>query len=197
MNVGRITHRIWKETKLQPSRVRSSNLISCCLVCLHFLCDILPTFTVYYILNVAVPLNTAPRREAEDGWLVDDAPRGARFISAMMEGISISGLSQAPLLASSHFGPVPVCIVSLLALWLCLRSDILRRAKYKTLTLTKTVMIKIGTNNTSTPFADSLLYVYVQHRGACTYDVVTEGVPKKQAKGAKSANVCLMTKGRG
>ena len=46
MNVGRITHRIWKETKLQPSRVRSSNLISCCLICLHFLCYILPTFTV-------------------------------------------------------------------------------------------------------------------------------------------------------
>ena len=50
VNVDSITHRIWKETKLQPSRVRSSNLISCCLVCLHFLCDILPTFTVIEML---------------------------------------------------------------------------------------------------------------------------------------------------
>ena len=46
VNVCRISHRIWKETNMQPSRVRSSNLISCCLLSLHFRCDILLTFTV-------------------------------------------------------------------------------------------------------------------------------------------------------
>ena len=46
VNVCRISHRIWKETKMHPGRVRSSNLISCCLLFLHFRCDILQTFTV-------------------------------------------------------------------------------------------------------------------------------------------------------
>ena len=46
VNVCRISHRIWKETKMHPGRLRSSSLISCCLLCLHFLCDILLTFTV-------------------------------------------------------------------------------------------------------------------------------------------------------
>ena len=33
--------RKWRETKQQPSRARSGNQISCCLVSLNFLCDIL------------------------------------------------------------------------------------------------------------------------------------------------------------
>ena len=37
------------ESKLQPSRSRSGNLISCCLISLHFLCDFLQTFTVILI----------------------------------------------------------------------------------------------------------------------------------------------------
>ena len=46
-----MTHRIWRESKLQPSRARSGNLISCCLISLHFLCDILQTFTVLFRLE--------------------------------------------------------------------------------------------------------------------------------------------------
>ena len=37
----RMSHRKWRETKQQPSRARSGNKLSCCLVSLHFLCDIL------------------------------------------------------------------------------------------------------------------------------------------------------------
>ena len=36
-----MSHREWRETKRQPSRARSGHHISCCLVSLHFLCDIL------------------------------------------------------------------------------------------------------------------------------------------------------------
>ena len=41
-----MSHRKWRETKQQPSRDSSGHQISCCLVSLHFLCDILATFTV-------------------------------------------------------------------------------------------------------------------------------------------------------
>ena len=34
-------HRKWRSTKQQPSRARSGNQISCCLVSLHFPCNIL------------------------------------------------------------------------------------------------------------------------------------------------------------
>ena len=37
----------WRETKLQPSRARSGHQISCCLVSLHFLCDILALITIH------------------------------------------------------------------------------------------------------------------------------------------------------
>ena len=37
----RMSHRKWRETKQQPSRARSGHQISCWLVSLHFLCDIL------------------------------------------------------------------------------------------------------------------------------------------------------------
>ena len=33
-------HKKWRETNQEPSRVRSGHQISCCLVSLHFLCDI-------------------------------------------------------------------------------------------------------------------------------------------------------------
>ena len=36
----RMSHRKWREGKQQPSRARSGNQLSCCLVSLHFLCDI-------------------------------------------------------------------------------------------------------------------------------------------------------------
>ena len=38
-----MTHRKRRDTKQQPSRARSGNQISCSLVSLHFLCDILST----------------------------------------------------------------------------------------------------------------------------------------------------------
>ena len=44
--VARMSHWKWRETKLQPSRARSGQQISCCLVSLHFLGDILATITV-------------------------------------------------------------------------------------------------------------------------------------------------------
>ena len=37
----RMSHRKWRETKQKPSRARSGHQISCCLVYLHFLCNIL------------------------------------------------------------------------------------------------------------------------------------------------------------
>ena len=43
-----MSHWKWRETKLQPSRARSGHQISCCLVSLHFLCDILAPITVGY-----------------------------------------------------------------------------------------------------------------------------------------------------
>ena len=48
-STGRIdsmSHRKWRETKQQPSRARSVHQLSCFLVCLHFLCDILQISTV-------------------------------------------------------------------------------------------------------------------------------------------------------
>ena len=41
--VDRMSHRKWREAKQQPSRTRSGNQISCCLVSFPFLCDILST----------------------------------------------------------------------------------------------------------------------------------------------------------
>ena len=37
----RMSHRKWRSTKQQPSRARAGYQISCCLLSLHFLCDIL------------------------------------------------------------------------------------------------------------------------------------------------------------
>ena len=42
----RMSHRKWRSPKQQPSRARAGYQISCCLLSLHFLCDILLTFTV-------------------------------------------------------------------------------------------------------------------------------------------------------
>ena len=42
----RMSHWKWRKTKLQPSKARSGHQISCCLVSLHFLCDILAPITV-------------------------------------------------------------------------------------------------------------------------------------------------------
>ena len=41
--VCRVSHRKLRETKQEPSRARTGYQISCCLVSLHFLCDILHT----------------------------------------------------------------------------------------------------------------------------------------------------------
>ena len=46
--VARISHWKWRETKLQPSRAWSGRHISCCLVSLHFLCDILAPITINF-----------------------------------------------------------------------------------------------------------------------------------------------------
>ena len=45
--VAGTSHWKWRETKLQPSRARTGHQISCCLVSLHFLCDILAPITVH------------------------------------------------------------------------------------------------------------------------------------------------------
>ena len=44
---ARMSHWKWRETKQHPSRTRSGYQISCSLVSLHFLCDILAPITVY------------------------------------------------------------------------------------------------------------------------------------------------------
>ena len=43
---ARMSHWKWRETKQHPSRARSGHQISCSLVSLHFLCDILAPITV-------------------------------------------------------------------------------------------------------------------------------------------------------
>ena len=43
-------HRKWRESKWQPSRARSGHQLSCCLVSLHFLCDILSGRPVYLFI---------------------------------------------------------------------------------------------------------------------------------------------------
>ena len=49
--VYRVSHRKWRETKHQhPSRARSGHQISCWLVSLHLLCDILTGRPVYFLL---------------------------------------------------------------------------------------------------------------------------------------------------
>ena len=45
--VARMSHWKWRESKVQPGRVRSGHQISCCLVSLHFLCDILAPISRY------------------------------------------------------------------------------------------------------------------------------------------------------
>ena len=37
----RMAHRKWKETKQQPGTAGPGNILGCCLVSLHFLCDVL------------------------------------------------------------------------------------------------------------------------------------------------------------
>ena len=41
-----MAHRIWKETKQQPGRAGTGNMLGCCLVSFHFLWAILSTSTV-------------------------------------------------------------------------------------------------------------------------------------------------------
>ena len=77
MNISRITHRIWKETNMQPSRVRSSNLISCCLLSLHFLCDILLTFTV--LVDNEIGCTKRPWMKATFGGKFDLGPQVKRM----------------------------------------------------------------------------------------------------------------------
>ena len=46
VRLDRMSHRKWRATKHHPSRVTSSHQISCCLVSLRFLCDILSSHSV-------------------------------------------------------------------------------------------------------------------------------------------------------
>ena len=46
VTADRMLLRKWNKTKQQPSRAMSGHQISCCLVSLHFLSDILPTILV-------------------------------------------------------------------------------------------------------------------------------------------------------
>ena len=49
VNVSRMSHRKWRESKQQLTSWPDLALPGCCLVCLHILCDILLTFTVVTI----------------------------------------------------------------------------------------------------------------------------------------------------
>ena len=53
--VARMWHWKWRETKQQLSRARSGHQIGCCLVSLHFLCDILATITIQNITTERTP----------------------------------------------------------------------------------------------------------------------------------------------
>ena len=51
-------HRKWRATKHHPSRVTSGHQISCCLVFLHFLCDILSSHSVHGHFQTSALLST-------------------------------------------------------------------------------------------------------------------------------------------
>ena len=60
----RMSHRKWREIKQQPSRARQGQEISCCIVALHFLCDILsgrPGCTQFAHKHHRQLLKTAPQ----------------------------------------------------------------------------------------------------------------------------------------
>ena len=57
MTQNRMSHSKRRETKEQPSRARSGHQISCCLVSLRFLYDILATITVYHCwVRIRIPI---------------------------------------------------------------------------------------------------------------------------------------------
>ena len=43
---AKLSHRKWKETKQQPGTAGSGNILCCCLVSLHFMCDTLSIHSV-------------------------------------------------------------------------------------------------------------------------------------------------------
>ena len=55
--------RKWREIKLQPSRARSSYQLSCCLLSLSFLCDILQSRTVDPVIRMDL-LYAIPKKES-------------------------------------------------------------------------------------------------------------------------------------
>ena len=54
VNVSRMSHRKWRESKQQLTSWPDLALPGCCLVCLHILCDILLTFTVYIRIHACI-----------------------------------------------------------------------------------------------------------------------------------------------
>ena len=65
---ARMSHWKWRETKLQPSRVRSGHQISCCLLSLHFLCDILAPITVLFCDHATFADSAANRSTESTGF---------------------------------------------------------------------------------------------------------------------------------
>ena len=50
--LDRMSHRKWRATKQHPHRATPGHQISCCLVNLHFLCNILSSHSVSYLITV-------------------------------------------------------------------------------------------------------------------------------------------------
>ena len=64
---ARMSQWTWRETKQHPSRVRSGHQVSCCLISLHFRCDILAPIPVYHNPSDIESCGVNRRRREESG----------------------------------------------------------------------------------------------------------------------------------
>ena len=87
--VCRMSHRKWRETKQQQSRARSGHQLSCCLVSLGFLCDILRTSRVLSQAEKAV-IRWEEARQVDEGG-------GGGWLSYLQDNKIVSHVSKIEL----------------------------------------------------------------------------------------------------
>ena len=120
-----MSHWKWRETKLQPRRARSGHQISCCLVSLHFLCDIQATITSVFVYltkdeiveTIAVkshditeqPSRSTGARGTASGWPGGrrGCPRSTRASSPRWAGWWCGTLSSSSFTSGSRSGGGP------------------------------------------------------------------------------------------
>ena len=68
--LARMPHRKWRSTKQQPSRAGSGHQISCCLVSIHFLCNISPP-DIFFLSGDAIALSFKQKMENRAQWVTN------------------------------------------------------------------------------------------------------------------------------